>query len=66
MPHLVAALINLSQNYSYYIRGDRSPLISLNKISWKMAVYGLVPKNMGRIAESHSSYKCEKNRKLTF
>ena len=27
MPHLVATLIYLSQNYSYYIRGDRSPLI---------------------------------------
>ena len=26
MPHLVATLIYLSQNYSYYIRGDRSPL----------------------------------------
>ena len=26
MPHLVAILINLSQNYSYYIRGDRSLL----------------------------------------
>ena len=24
--HLVATLIYLSQNYSYYIRGDRSPL----------------------------------------
>ena len=30
MPHLVATLIFLSQNYSYYIRGDRSPLIVLN------------------------------------
>ena len=27
VPHLVATLIYLSQNYSYYIRGDRSPLI---------------------------------------
>ena len=27
MPYLVATLIYLSQNYSYYIRGDRSPLI---------------------------------------
>ena len=26
VPHLVATLIYLSQNYSYYIRGDRSPL----------------------------------------
>ena len=26
MPHLVATLIYLSQNYSYYIRGDRSAL----------------------------------------
>ena len=26
MPHLVATLIYLSHNYSYYIRGDRSPL----------------------------------------
>ena len=26
MPHLVAASIYLSQIYSYYIRGDRSPL----------------------------------------
>ena len=26
MPHLVATLIYLSQNYSYYIRGDISPL----------------------------------------
>ena len=26
VPHLVAILIYLSQNYSYYIRGDRSPL----------------------------------------
>ena len=24
VPHLVATLIYLSQNYSYYIRGDRS------------------------------------------
>ena len=27
VPHLVATLIYLSQIYSYYIRGDRSPLI---------------------------------------
>ena len=27
VPHFVATLIYLSQNYSYYIRGDRSPLI---------------------------------------
>ena len=26
VPHLVAALIYLSQNYSYHIRGNRSPL----------------------------------------
>ena len=26
VPHLVATLIYLSQMYSYYIRGDRSPL----------------------------------------
>ena len=26
VPHLVATLIYLSQIYSYYIRGDRSPL----------------------------------------
>ena len=26
MPHLVVTLIYLSQNYSYHIRGDRSPL----------------------------------------
>ena len=26
VPHLVATLIYLAQNYSYYIRGDRSPL----------------------------------------
>ena len=26
MPHFVATLIYLSQIYSYYIRGDRSPL----------------------------------------
>ena len=26
VPHLVATLIFLSQIYSYYIRGDRSPL----------------------------------------
>ena len=26
MPHLVATFIYLSQIYSYYIRGDRSPL----------------------------------------
>ena len=26
MPHLVATLIYLSQTYSYYVRGDRSPL----------------------------------------
>ena len=31
MPHLVATLIYLSQNYSYYIRGDRSPLIFVLK-----------------------------------
>ena len=29
MPHLVATLIYLSQNYLYYIRGDRSPLKQL-------------------------------------
>ena len=29
MPHLVATLIYLSQIYSYYIRGDRSPLSRL-------------------------------------
>ena len=29
MPHLVAILIYLSQTYSYYIRGDRSPLTHL-------------------------------------
>ena len=28
VPHLVATLLYLSQNYSYYIRGDRSPLNS--------------------------------------
>ena len=28
-PHLVATLIYLSQNYSYYIRGDRSSLIDI-------------------------------------
>ena len=33
MPHLVAALIYLSQNYSYYTRGDRSPLIL-----WKYSI----------------------------
>ena len=27
VPHLVATLIYLSQNYSYYIRDDRSPLL---------------------------------------
>ena len=32
VPHLVATLIYLSQNYSYYIRGDRSPLKSKNHI----------------------------------
>ena len=26
MPHFVTTLIYLSQNYSYYVRGDRSPL----------------------------------------
>ena len=26
MPHLVATLLYLSQIYSHYIRGDRSPL----------------------------------------
>ena len=31
VPHLVATLIYLSQNYSYYIRGDRSPLKCLTK-----------------------------------
>ena len=30
VPHLLATLIYLSQNYSYYTRGDRSPLISQN------------------------------------
>ena len=30
MPHLVATLIYLSQIYSYYIKGDRSPLTSDN------------------------------------
>ena len=29
MPHLVATLIYLSQIYSYYIRGDKSPLTSI-------------------------------------
>ena len=33
MPHLVATLIYLSQNYSYYIRGDRSPLKSFLSIT---------------------------------
>ena len=27
MPHLVATLMYLSQNYSYHKRGDRSPLV---------------------------------------
>ena len=31
MPHLVATLIYLSQIYSYYIRGDGSPLISYDQ-----------------------------------
>ena len=30
VPHLVATLIYLSQNYSYYIRGNRSPLTFSN------------------------------------
>ena len=30
VPHLLATLIYLSQIYSYYIRGDRSPLTSHN------------------------------------
>ena len=30
VPHLVATLIYLSEMYSYYIRGDRSPLGSRN------------------------------------
>ena len=30
VPHLVATLIYLSQIYSYYIRGDRSPLTHEN------------------------------------
>ena len=30
MPHRVATLIYLSQNYLYYIRGDRSPLTVYN------------------------------------
>ena len=29
VPHLVATSIYLSQNYSYYIKSDRSPLISV-------------------------------------
>ena len=37
MPHLVATLIYLSQIYSYYIRGDRSPLICfLNRLKSKL------------------------------
>ena len=32
MPHLVATLIYLSQNYSYYIRGDRSSLKTITYI----------------------------------
>ena len=33
VPHLVATLIFLSQNYSYYIRGDRSPLNGIHIFS---------------------------------
>ena len=33
VPHLVATLIYLSQKYSYYIRGDRSPLSMYSQIS---------------------------------
>ena len=32
VPHLVATLIYLSQIYSYYVRGDRSPLRCENNV----------------------------------
>ena len=37
VPHLVATLIYLSQNYSYYIRGDRSPLTENAWCDWLRA-----------------------------
>ena len=35
VPHLVAALIYLSQNYSYYIRGDRVPESPNSRSYWQ-------------------------------
>ena len=41
MPHLVTTLIYLSQNYSYHIRGDRSPLNTRDvKIPLSLGGYG--------------------------
>ena len=34
MPHLVATLIYLSQIYSYYIRGDGSPLKQVGRCQY--------------------------------
>ena len=36
VPHLVETLLYLSQKYSYYIRGDRSPLIYEDSFPWCM------------------------------
>ena len=45
VPHLVATLIYLSQNYSYYIRGDRSPvrLISYNVFTTEVHMFCKAP-----------------------
>ena len=41
MPHLVANLIYLSQNYSYYIRGDRSPLKATKLVYYCLSHVGV-------------------------
>ena len=38
MPHLVAAPIYLSQIYSHYIKGDRSPLKSIQLVHWNIVM----------------------------
>ena len=46
VPHLVATLIYLSQNYSYYIRGNIQPLSAcfdiFTSLHWNDVLYGLV------------------------
>ena len=41
MPYLVATLIYLSQNYFYYIRGDRSPLTLIEVVPTTTNTYSI-------------------------